>query len=186
MQYFFFSFGVFLYKRYQVKLVPAQNVWKAYCFYNSLAKLFNILFLSVGTDAPYCKGPPQQQVVVTRNSTVVLACEVEAEPEEVTFSWTFDPAKNYARPTSAYSSNMQIYAPNYDSSEKQLRNIHKLISPTYRNDPENSRRSLLTITPENNVQGVVCYAKNQVGRMQVPCAFAIQFVGKTKFSYFKM
>lgn len=82
---------------------------------------------------------------------------------------------------------MQIYAPNSDEKkvkkqkekkEKKINRQQRPNEPVIATDPKNPRKSLLTITPEPTMEGVVCYAKNQIGRMQVPCAFSLTFVGK--------
>lgn len=45
----------------------------------------------MSTDTPYCADTPQRHLVVASNTTVSLTCRVEAEPEEVTFTWRLAP-----------------------------------------------------------------------------------------------
>ncbi|XP_066971696.1 uncharacterized protein [Macrobrachium rosenbergii] len=36
---------------------------------------------------PYCSGPAHRTLVVTANTTVSLTCQVEAQPQDITFTW---------------------------------------------------------------------------------------------------
>ncbi|XP_066971733.1 uncharacterized protein [Macrobrachium rosenbergii] len=36
---------------------------------------------------PYCSGPTNQKLVVTANTSVSLTCQVEAQPQDITFTW---------------------------------------------------------------------------------------------------
>ena len=92
---------------------------------------------------------------------------MDSEPEDLNFNWFIGPA-----PISEDGKYQSIKSPNF------LANKYMDKKPLpYQKDPSVPTRSYTTLSLNENDVSVVCYAKNRIGRSQVPCTFTIAVVG---------
>lgn len=118
------------------------------------------IFISF-TDAPACRSPQRQYShAVAKHEAVEVSCDVEADPQDVSFAWSFHQGhRNLKLATNAFS----VTTPNSDS---------------------NSARSVLLYTPKTDADygSLFCLARNAVGESAEPCVFQVIPVGKDPFS----
>ncbi|KAM7286243.1 putative sidestep protein [Ixodes scapularis] len=103
--------------------------------------------------APLCRSPKRQHShAVAKHETVEVHCDMEADPSDVTFTWTFHQTHR----------NFQL-APNASSSTLGA----------------NHARSVLPYTPkvDSDYGTLYCLASNAVGDSVEPCIFQIIPVG---------
>ncbi|KAG0411730.1 hypothetical protein HPB47_011135 [Ixodes persulcatus] len=107
-------------------------------------------------DAPACRSPQRQYShAVAKHETVEVSCDVEADPQDVSFAWSFHQGhRNLKLATNAFSAT----TPNRDS---------------------NSARSVLLYTPKTDADygSLFCLARNAVGESAEPCVFQVIPVG---------
>lgn len=134
----------------------------------------------ISTDSPYCLGEKKKTVVAIKQKPVILSCKFSAQPQHMNFSWSFDPALPLPKPTVKYSPKMQHYTPNpipdESGGDEVLTEMYTKVK--YSKSKQDLGLSLMTFTPKFDNQGVICYAKNAVGRTKFPCAFTLKIVGK--------
>lgn len=108
--------------------------------------------------APVCRSIERQHShSVAKHDTVEVSCEVEADPGNVSFSWTFHQAhRNFALAANASRTLLD----------------------------EDSFRSVLLYTPktDSDYGTLYCLARNDVGDSAEPCIFQIVPIGKRAFS----
>lgn len=162
-------------------------------------KSFKSIFIKPGNfpDPPYCVGTLHRKVVVARHSTVALSCAVEANPTNVTFTWRVDkrskrkfPSKNRAghkkdHTGSEYMPRLIDLVPRSNSTKDRHLPEEKTYmaygpSLPHSIDPKVPTRSLLKVTPTEDAMEIVCFAKNRVGRMRVPCYYSLVVIGKSR------
>ncbi|CAN8029643.1 unnamed protein product, partial [Ixodes persulcatus] len=106
--------------------------------------------------APACRSPQRQYShAVAKHETVEVSCDVEADPQDVSFAWSFHQGhRNLKLATNAFSAT----TPNRDS---------------------NSARSVLLYTPKTDADygSLFCLARNAVGESAEPCVFQVIPVG---------
>jgi len=104
------------------------------------------------TDAPVCRRSRPLIVVVSRDQTAHLRCEVEADPADVSFRWTLSTGRETALvtrelPTDSGLSSTLEYTPRREADFGQL----------------------------------LCWARNAIGNQQEPCVFNIVKEGRPFF-----
>ncbi|EEC19793.1 sidestep protein, putative, partial [Ixodes scapularis] len=106
--------------------------------------------------APACRSPQRQYShAVAKHEAVEVSCDVEADPQDVSFAWSFHQGhRNLKLATNAFS----VTTPNSDS---------------------NSARSVLLYTPKTDADygSLFCLARNAVGESAEPCVFQVIPVG---------
>ena len=104
----------------------------------------------VGTDAPVCRRSKPLTVVVSRDQPATLRCQVESDPDVVSFPWTLSngrETKLLPREMSSDLGHTSIlkYTPRIDSDFGELQ----------------------------------CWALNDIGKQKEPCRFKIVKEGRT-------
>ncbi|CAN8005595.1 unnamed protein product, partial [Ixodes hexagonus] len=105
--------------------------------------------------APVCRLPQRQYShAVAKHETVEVSCDVDADPQDVSFAWAFHQGHRNLK----LSSNSFSASPNSNS---------------------NSVRSVLLYTPKTDADygSLFCLARNAVGESAEPCVFQIIPVG---------
>ncbi|KAL6256355.1 hypothetical protein P5V15_012472 [Pogonomyrmex californicus] len=96
--------------------------------------------------APRCKqGNERREITVARYETVLLKCEVEALPDDVRFSWTYNGTIGDVLPI-----------PNSRIESKGLKSM-----------------LAYTANAETDYGTLACWASNSIGRQKTPCIFNI-------------
>ena len=131
----------------------------------------------VFVDPPSCKEPANQQLVIARNTSVFLSCDMDSQPKQLTFSWYIASAVKEHK-----QNGMDQGIGGHMTTKDNIYNRRQ--SLTYQQDHDVSTRSYTTISLQDNDVVVVCYAKNKIGRSQVPCKFNIAVVGKLTSLFF--
>ncbi|CAN8011952.1 unnamed protein product, partial [Ixodes pacificus] len=106
--------------------------------------------------APACRSPQRQYShAVAKHETVEVSCDVEADPQDVSFAWSFH------------------------QGHRNLKLATNAFSATTPNSGSNSARSVLLYTPKTDADygSLFCLARNAVGESAEPCVFQVIPVG---------
>ncbi|XP_022645893.1 uncharacterized protein LOC111243887 isoform X2 [Varroa destructor] len=121
---------------------------------------------------PRCM-PGQRQVYgAAKNEAVRLSCELESDPEEVTFKWKTRTTKRVISFAPYSASNA---SPNNASDDDRTIPDANLNLDTHGAVVSNGTRSWLTLIPrsEEDYGTVICWGKNTIGTQKEPCMFTL-------------
>nr|XP_027217314.1 uncharacterized protein LOC113809834 [Penaeus vannamei] len=129
---------------------------------------------------PQCSERTERHLVVATNASVTLSCQMEALPENVSFTWTMAPVAPRPRPREGHGGRAGRHHHRRRASPHHpglidLTPGHPPSSDPHRKDPARPSRSTVTFKPSAPVQ-VFCYARNRVGRTRVPCSYTLTLV----------
>lgn len=104
------------------------------------------------SDVPTCRDEREELMGALKHETVLVRCEVDANPPIVTFSWTFNNSGDVADvPYSKITSDATTSRLNY------------------------------TPVADMDYGTLACWGSNAVGRQRTPCIFQVVAAGKSYF-----
>ena len=162
------------------------------------------LNLFVFTDPPTCSETPNQHLVVARGTKITVSCHMNASPTDLDFTWVRMPPKPPSEdsqgsifghggvitgdePPAPPLPELIDLTPDGTGVKNFLEDIKKKEEiptvppgPTvpHKVDPKQPGTSMVTLTADDEWSGVMCFAKNSMGRTRVPCVYTLALVGK--------
>ncbi|XP_053206806.1 synaptogenesis protein syg-2-like isoform X2 [Panonychus citri] len=117
--------------------------------------------------APICSGNHRVYFGAAYGEQVAITCEVDADPPEVKFTWSFNETSSTPSSTSS-SQTTPLSLPLLSSTSNNI----ELLSLDY---SQSGLKSTATYTPKSTSDyGVLfCWAKNSIGLSKEPCRFYI-------------
>uniref|UniRef100_T1K7M0 Ig-like domain-containing protein n=1 Tax=Tetranychus urticae TaxID=32264 RepID=T1K7M0_TETUR len=112
---------------------------------------------------PVCKSGQRIHYGVAKHEMAVIVCEVDADPSEVTFQWTFNSTLSHVYTDANLNLYNSVVASNKSEGDEEIK---------YTVD---GLKSIATYTPKRPIDyGVLyCSASNRVGKQTEPCLYFV-------------